>query len=101
MTKKLVWAVLSFLMVVALVLASCTTPAEKGEKQVIEGEITQEEIMVEEEEEEEEVMEEGPEMVDVTLTKTDGTTMVKSIKGRNMADRLTIIVPTRRWIRSW
>ena len=80
MTKKLVWAVLSFLMVVALVLASCTTPAEKGEKQVIEGEITQEEIMVEEEEEEEEVMEEGPEMVDVTLTKTDGTTMVKSIE---------------------
>ena len=61
MNKKVVWLVLSCLMVVALVLASCGPAAEEEEEgKVITGKVVEKE---EEVVEKEKVVEEGPEMV--------------------------------------
>ena len=62
MKTKILWTILSCLMVVALVLTSCKAPAEEKEKETIKGEVTEKEAPVVGEEEEEEVAE-GPEMV--------------------------------------
>ena len=63
MKTKILWTILSCLMVVALVLASCRAPAEVGEKEIIKGEVVEKEVVVEEEEvvtEEEVVAPTGP-----------------------------------------
>ena len=56
MKGKIVWLVLSCLMVLSLVLASCTPAAEEGEATTVVGKVTEEEAVVVEEEEEEEVV---------------------------------------------
>lgn len=62
MKRKILWAVLSCLMVVALVLASCTSAPEVEEEKTVEGEVVEKETPAVEEEEEEEVAK-GPEMI--------------------------------------
>ena len=52
MKTRIIWVVLSCLMVVALVLASCGPAEEKGEKETVKGETTKETIVVVEEKEE-------------------------------------------------
>ena len=77
MRKRILWLLVSGLLVLALVLVSCgpaVTEEEEEEEVVTEEE---EEIVGEEEEEEEE---EGPEMVKVSLTRTDGTTMERWVE---------------------
>ena len=77
MRKKIIWFVVSCLMALSLVMASCGPAEEEAEV-----EVGEEEVEVGEEEvgvgEEEEVVTEEIEMISVTLTKLDGTTMVKS-----------------------
>jgi peptide/nickel transport system substrate-binding protein len=71
MKRKIVWLMVSGLMVLALVLASCG-PAVTEEEE--------EEVTEEEEEgvaEEEEEGEEGPEMASISLTKLDGAAVTK------------------------
>jgi len=63
MIKKVMWLVLSSLIVVALVLASCGPAAEEGEKEAVKGEVTKEEATTKVEEEKEEVVAEEKEMV--------------------------------------
>jgi peptide/nickel transport system substrate-binding protein len=65
MNKKIVWLALSFLMVVALVLASCGPAAEEEEGKEIIGKVVEKEEKVVEKEKA--VEEEGPEMVRNTL----------------------------------
>ena len=72
MKKRIVWLMMSWLMVVALLLASCG-PAEVEEEEVV---VTPEEEKVAPPEEEEVVAEEK-EMVKVTLEKLDGTIVEK------------------------
>ena len=76
MQKRIVWLLVSCLMVAALLLASCGPAAEEEEEVVV--------IPGEEEEvaplEEEEVVTEEKEMVKVTFTKLDGTTVEKSLE---------------------
>lgn len=71
MKKKIVWLILSCLIVAAMVLASCG-PAEVEVEE-------EEEVITPGEEEvitpEEEVVTEGEGMVKVTATKIDGTTI--------------------------
>ncbi len=55
MKSKIVWLVLSCVMVLSLVLASCAPAAEEGKAQTIVGKVTEEEAVVEEEEKEEAV----------------------------------------------
>ena len=50
MKTKVLWTVLSCIMVVALVLTSCGPAAEEGEKEVVKGKVTKETVVVKEEE---------------------------------------------------
>ena len=74
MKKKMVWLLVSCLMVAALLLASCG-PAAEEEDVVTPGE--EEEVVPVEEEE---VVTEEKEMVSVTFTKLDGTVIEKSLE---------------------
>ena len=76
MKKKIVWLMVSCLMVAALLLASCGPAAEEGEEAVAPP--TEEEAALPVEEEE--VVPEGAEMVKVRLTKLDGTTVEKLVE---------------------
>jgi len=50
MNKKIVWIIVSWLMVIALVLSSCrAAPPAEGEKEIIKGKVTEKEGKVEEE----------------------------------------------------
>ena len=78
MKRKMVWLILSCLMVTALVLSSCGPAAveEEKETETVTGKVTEKETAkVEEEEEEAPVVVEGKDMVTVSLTKRDGTTV--------------------------
>ena len=78
MKRKAVWVLLSCLMVTALVLSSCGPAAveEEKETETVTGKVTEKETAkVEEEEEEAAAVVEGKDMVTLTLTKRDGTTM--------------------------
>jgi len=89
MSKRIVWLILSCLMVVALVLSSCTAAPEVGEGQTIKGEVKEKPAPVEEEP----TPSEGKpaaqqpasprkeaEMVKVKLTKLDGTVVEKELE---------------------
>ena len=62
MGKKIVWMLVSCLMVLSLVMASCGPAEEEAEVEVGEEEIEVGEVEITEEEEEEEVVVEGPEV---------------------------------------
>ncbi len=83
MKMKILWILVSFLMSISLVIASCGPSAEE---EVITGE-------EEEEEEEEEggVTTSGKNMVTVTLEKLDGTTMTKSVEKPQYGGTITSI----------
>ena len=74
MKKRIVWLLVSCLMVAALLLASCG-PAEEEEEVIVTPE--EEEVVPEEEEE---VVTEEKEMVNVTLKKLDGTVVEKRLE---------------------
>ena len=76
MKKKIVWLVVSCLMVAALVLASCG-PVEEEEEEVTPPPVEEEEVVPPEEEEEEEP---GKEMVKIKAEKADGTVVEKWIE---------------------
>jgi len=71
MKRKAVWIILSFVMVVALVLASCGPAAKEGEKEVVKGKVTKETVVVKEEEVKEEEVKEEEEKEEV-VTKITG-----------------------------
>jgi len=75
MKRKIVWLVISCLMVLSLVLASCS-PAEEVEEEVTPPPAEEEEVAPEEEE----MPPEGPEMVKVRAVKTDGTVVEKLVE---------------------
>ena len=79
MKRKVVWMVLSCLMVAALILSSCQPAAVEQEKgtETVKGQVTQKEAPTVEEEEEKEAaaVVAGKDMVTVSLTMRDGTTL--------------------------
>jgi len=79
MKKRIVWLVVSCLMVAALVLASCG-PAEEEEEEVTPPPAEEEEEVVPPPEEEEVTPPEEEEMVKVKLTKADGTVVEKLLE---------------------
>jgi peptide/nickel transport system substrate-binding protein len=84
MKRKFGWLILSCLLVLSLVLASCAQPTGEAEVEevgggVVTGEVTAPEAE-EEEEEEEEVVEEAVEMVTFTVNKVDGTAVTKTVE---------------------
>ncbi len=75
MKRKVVWMLVSCLMALSLVVASCAPKEEAKEKEV--GKATV--VKAEEEVKEEEKAAPVEEMIKVTLTKRDGTTMTKMV----------------------
>ena len=93
MKKKIIWLVLSCLMVAALVLASCAPAAvEEKEPQEVVGEVEEGEApaVVPEEEEEEEAEEVAPAMETLTLTKLDGTKVTVEVEPAKYGGWITV-----------
>jgi ABC-type metal ion transport system substrate-binding protein len=76
--KRVVWILVSCLMALSLVMASCGPAEEEAEVEVGEEEVEVGKAEVETGEVEEEVVTEEKEMVTMTLTKLDGTTMQRT-----------------------
>jgi len=89
MKRKIVWLLVSCLMVAALVLASCGPAEEEEEEQVIPPPVEKEEEIPAEEEGE--MPPEESDMVTVRLTKLDGTVVEKSIEKPKYGGSFTYI----------
>jgi len=95
MIRKIVWLMVSCLMVAALVLASCG-PAEEEEEEVTPPPVEEEEEEAPVEEEEEVAPPEGAEMVTIRLEKRDGTVVEKLVenpKYGGMFKTTTVVTP--------
>ena len=80
MKRKIVWVVVSCLMVLSLVLASCA-PAVTEEEEVVKPPTEkEEEVVVKPPTEEEEEAVEDEEMVKLSLKKLDGTVVEKTVE---------------------
>ncbi len=88
MKKKFVWLIVSCLMVLALVLASCGPAVTEEEEDIVTEEEEEEEGVVEEEEEEE------VEMVKLTLEKADGTIVEKLVEKPKYGGEYTFVRST-------
>ena len=101
MMRKFVWLMVSILMVLSLLIMSCSTTEDTG------GIVTTEDkgqtVTVgggEEEKEETSVqVQEGPEMVELTLTKLDGTKVTKKLEEPQYGGTImtTIMLPPKQF----
>ena len=102
MMRKFVWLMVSILMVLSLLIMSCDTTEDTGGTVTTEDKgqtVTVGEEEKEEEEETSDLVQEGPEMVELSLTKLDGTKVTKKLEEPQYGGTImsTIMLPPKQF----